>query len=141
MIRQAVKFKTVQKVAFYYRIAGSRSSNSKEIRFQQDRVRAFAVKQGYSIYKEYCDEGYSGTNFDRPGFAKMEADMGEGKFDTIIVSSVDRIARDMFIREGWLRQLKMMGVRIVALDGSHEMPTFLFQNPMATQELMHGKKT
>jgi len=70
----------------------------------------------------------------------MEADMAAGKIDTILVSCVDRIARDHFIREDWLHQLELMGIRIIAVDGSHEASPLLRQIHKEIQSAINGKK-
>ena len=61
------------------------------------------------IFKIYSDDGFSGNNLDRPAFAEMEADMAAEKIDTIIVSCVDRIARDHFIREDLVAPARVDG--------------------------------
>ena len=71
----------------------------------------------------------------------MEKDMAAGKIDTIIVNSIDRIARDHFIREDWLRQLGLMGIRIIAADGSHEASPLLRQIHREVSELIGCKKS
>jgi len=71
---------------------------------------------------EYSDDGYSGNNLDRPAFLQMEADIGLGKIDTVIVSRTDRIVRDMFLMGEWISGAKAKGVHLIALDGSHELP-------------------
>ena len=40
---------------------------------------------GFTEYSYYCDDGFSGTNFDRPDFRRMINDVEKGIIDTIIV--------------------------------------------------------
>ena len=50
--------------------------------------------KNFQFYKEYIDDGYSGTNFDRPGFKKMLKDIEDGKVNLVIVKSLSRLGRD-----------------------------------------------
>ena len=128
------------KTAIYCRTASTHLNDFQAISHQRDKVRAFAYKHGHDIFKIYTDDGYSGNEIgNRPAFAEMEADMAIGEIDTIIVSCVDRIARDHFIREDWLHQLELMGIRIIAVDGSHEASPLLQQIHKEMQEVMSGK--
>ena len=124
------------KVAIYCRVASTHPSDAGAIDIQLDKLRDFAIQQGFGRCKEYLDNGYSGNNLNRPAFSKMEADINSGKIDTVIVRCIDRIARNMFLMEEWISSSKEKGVRLIALDGSHEPPSFLKE----ILELMHKKK-
>jgi len=138
--RMANEEPATSKTVIYCRTASIHPNNCLEIFRQRDKLRQFAYEQGYSICEEYLDNGYSGNNLNRPAFAKMEADMTTGKIDTIIVSCVDRIARDYFIREDWLHQLGLMGIRMIAIDGSHEASSLSQQIRKEVQNAISGKK-
>jgi len=129
---------TKSKTAIYCRTASIHPDDFLAIWQQRDIVCAFAFERGYETFKIYSDDGYSGLNLDRPAFAEMEEDMAAGKIDTIIVSCVDRIARDFILRENWISKLKLKGICLIAADGSHEptMPCML-----EIVELMKGKKS
>ena len=47
-----------------------------------------------TIVEEYADDGYSGVNFDRPGFVKMMEDVRNGAIDCIIVKDLSRLGRN-----------------------------------------------
>ena len=135
------EIKTIQetktgKTAIYCRTASTHPNDFGTIWIQRDKVRAFAFEQGYCICEVYSDDGYSGNNLNRPAFAKMEADIEAGKIDTIIVSCASRIARDTFLLEDWREKARAKGVKLIALDGSHEYPNFIKE----IRSLIHGKK-
>ena len=46
----------------------------------------------------FIDDGYSGSNFDRPEFQRMMASMKAGKLDCIIVKDLSRLAGSVLVR-------------------------------------------
>ena len=110
------------KAALYLRVANSHQLDDKAISNQRDMLRDFSTQQGYAVCAEYSDNGYSGNTLDRPAFMEMQAAINAGMMDTIVVRCVDRIARDFFLRETWLEKMRAQGVKIIAADGSHEVP-------------------
>ena len=112
------------KTAIYCRVASTHPNDVGVIDIQLNKLRDFAAQQGFKECAEYLDNGYSRSNLNRPAFVQMEADIGRSKIDTIIVSCINRIARDYFLMEDWISTAKEKGIRLVALDGSHDTPLF-----------------
>ena len=50
-------------------------SDSESVTNQKDILRTYCKNNGFNLVGEYVDDGYSGTNFDRPGFTKMIEDI------------------------------------------------------------------
>jgi len=121
---QSIKLQE-RKAAIYCRVASSQPNDAGAIGIQLDKLRSFAKEHGYNVFMEYLDDGYSGNNLNRPAFTQMEADINSGKIDTVIVRCIDRIARDMLIREKWISDSNEKGISVIALDGSHEQPSFV----------------
>jgi DNA invertase Pin-like site-specific DNA recombinase len=91
-----------QKVAIYLRLSREDGDKleSDSIVAQREIIQRFVESYDeFEIYDEYCDENWSGTNFDRPDFRRMEADMFSGKISVIIVKDLSRLGRD-FINVG-----------------------------------------
>jgi len=61
---------------------------------QKEMLRDYCVKSGYSIHDFYCDDGYTGTNFDRPAFQRMYEDAKSGLIDIIVVKDLSRFGRN-----------------------------------------------
>lgn len=57
-------------------------------------IKSYAKSMGLSIDKEYIDDGYSGTNYDRPGFEKLKDDIENGLIDVIITKDMSRLGRN-----------------------------------------------
>ena len=63
------------------------------------------------------DDGWSGTNFDRPDFQRLIADMDAGKIGTIIVKDMSRLGRD-YLKVGYYTEIAFpdANVRFIAIN-------------------------
>ena len=61
--------------------------------------------------EEYIDDGYSGTNFNRPSFLKLMKDAKEGSISTIITKDFSRLGRDYLEVGNYLEYIFVKGVR------------------------------
>ena len=70
-----------------------------------------------AVVDDYTDDGFTGTNFDRPGFQRMVKDIKAGKIDCVIVKDLSRFGRD-YIDMGYYleRWFPAMGVRFIAIN-------------------------
>ena len=59
-----------------------------------------------------ADDGWSGTDFDRPGFQRMMKDALAGKIDMIITKSISRFARNTVTLLKTVRELKLLGIDV-----------------------------
>ena len=66
---------------------------SESITNQRNLLNRYAEDIGIQIKKEYIDDGYSGTNFNRPAFKEMLEDIKNKRINTIIVKDLSRFAR------------------------------------------------
>ena len=68
---------------------------SESISSQRDIIQDFVDRNSdITVYDTYVDDGWSGTNFDRPNFKRMEDDLRAKKIDCIIVKDLSRFARN-----------------------------------------------
>ena len=61
---------------------------------QKELLRRFAAEKGFSVFDEYIDDGFSGTNFERPAFKRMISDIESGKINLVITKDLSRLGRD-----------------------------------------------
>lgn len=89
------------KAAAYMRLSqdDERQGESQSIETQRIIITQFAKAQGFQIIGEYIDDGWSGTNFDRPNFQRMIRDAQSGVVNCVITKDISRLGRD-YIRIG-----------------------------------------
>lgn len=72
----------------------SYESESESITNQRNLLMNFVKEKGFIFVGEYVDDGYSGTNFERPGFTKMIEDIKNKIANLVIVKDLSRLGRD-----------------------------------------------
>lgn len=82
--------------ALYCRLSRDDGSDSESnsIANQKRLLDQKAKEYGLSNTKYYVDDGYTGTNFNRPGFQAMLDDMDMGYISTVMVKDLSRLGRD-----------------------------------------------
>ena len=90
--------KRVQLFAYaYYRLSReeAQKSESTSISNQKKIVEAYCKQHGITILKYFVDDGWSGGNFERPGFQEMMRALESGKANVVITKDLSRLGRDM----------------------------------------------
>ena len=108
--------------ALYIRLSkedGRKDSGS--IGSQRELLKNFAFENGFSVFGEYVDEGFSGTNFERPAFKKMISDIENGKINLVITKDLSRLGRD-YISAGQFTEIYFpsKGVRYIAVTDGYD---------------------
>ena len=104
MLRQ-----TTQKItALYPRLSheDELQGESNSISNQKRILETYAKQNGFSNLRWYTDDGYSGANFQRPGFQSMLADIEAGKVATVIVKDMSRLGRN-YLQVGMYTEMIM----------------------------------
>lgn len=107
-------------VALYMRL--SREDGDKDesdsIANQRKLLSSYVDKNDdFIIQSEFADDGYSGTNFNRPDFQKMIADIEIGKINCVIVKDLSRFGRD-YIKTGYYLEEYFIdkNIRFIAIN-------------------------
>ena len=67
---------------------------SSSIQTQKEMLMRYARENGISNTSFYVDDGYSGTNYNRPDFQRMLADIESGKINCVITKDLSRLGRN-----------------------------------------------
>lgn len=120
-----------RKVAIYLRLSieddAPRDRNYKEsnsISSQRKMLMEYisndAELKGQEV-AEFCDDGFSGTNMDRPGVQELLNQVKKGKIGCILVKDMSRFARDYIELGDYLNQIfPFMGVRFIAVNDHYD---------------------
>ena len=77
----------------------------------------YAESNGFCNFEFYVDDGWSGTNFDRPAFQRLLQDIEEDKIGTIVVKDMSRLGRD-YLKVGYYTEVLFpdYDVRFIAIN-------------------------
>ena len=91
--------------------------DSNSIVHQKEMLAKYAKEHGFTNTEFYVDDGYSGTNFNRPDFQRMMSDVEEGNIRTVIVKDMSRFGRD-YIMVGYYTEIYFgnCNVRFIAVN-------------------------
>lgn len=109
--------------ALYCRLSKDDGSNSESlsIRTQKSMLMEYATRNGFGNCQYYVDDGYSGTNSDRPAFQELLDDIREGKVATVITKDQSRLGRN-HIETGTYMEIFFPehGVRYIAINDGYD---------------------
>lgn len=107
--------------ALYERLSNDdrQEGESNSIINQKALLENYAVEHGFANIRHYTDDGYSGGDFDRPGWEQLIHDIEAGIVKTVIAKDMSRIGRN-HIETGFYTELffPKMGVRFIAINNN-----------------------
>lgn len=99
--------------AVIYARYSSTNQREESIEGQLRECHDFAAKNNIVIIGEYCDRAISGKTDKRPEFQRMIKDSEKGKFDTLLLYTIDRFARNRYDSAIYKAKLKKNGVKVI----------------------------
>ena len=106
------------RTAIYCRLSKEDGNEeSQSIQSQKEILTEYVEKQGWNIVDIYIDDGYSGTNFDRPDFKRLLKDIEIGRIDLVITKDLSRLGRN-YIQTGFYTEefFPEHNIRYIALN-------------------------
>lgn len=109
---------SIYKAGLYLRLSkdDDQKGESTSIGTQRSILTDYCIAHQYEICKIYVDDGYSGLNFERPGFQELLEDVALGKINLVITKDLSRLGRD-YVMTGYYSELffPSKGVRYIAV--------------------------
>lgn len=143
------------KAALYLRLSkdDEGSGESQSIKTQRDILREYAKRQGLTIIEEYTDDGYSGTNFARPGFQRMIEDIETGRINCVLTKDFSRLGRNSARGLDYIDEyFPSHGVRYISVTDGYDSlhltegislaaPMMMFVNEMYARDVSNKIKS
>lgn len=126
-----VKMSTDKITALYCRLSQDDmlDGESNSITNQKAILQKFANDNGFKNTQFYVDDGFSGTNFNRPDFMRMIADVESGKIGIVITKDLSRLGRDYLLTGQYIEMIfPDHDVRYIAINDN--VDTFKSENEL-----------
>lgn len=115
--------KRTEPAASYLRLSvdDGDGTESNSISGQRGLIREYMESHGLRLTKEYVDDGWSGTNFNRPAFQELLKDCEAGKIPCIVVKDLSRLGRNYIETGRYLEHIfPRMGIRFIAINDNYD---------------------
>ena len=130
----------IWKAAEYIRLSQEDSKNGEEkqesnsITSQKALINEFVEENSdLIVYDLYIDDGYTGTDFNRPGFQRLLEDMKKGKFNCILVKDLSRLGRNYIEVGKYIEQIfPLFNIRFIAINDNIDS----FKNPTGLNTIL-----
>ncbi len=123
------------RVAVYARVSTSDQSTESQLL----DLRRYVRERGWNIFREYVDEGISGTKDSRPALNELMNDARKRRFDVVLVWRFDRFARSTRHLINALEEFKNLGIDFVSyqenIDTSSPLGSAIFTIISAVAQL------
>lgn len=107
--------------ALYERLSrdDDQQGDSNSIVNQKSYLASYAADHDFTHCRHYTDDGYSGGNFDRPGWKQLIGDIEAGLVAAVIAKDMSRVGRN-YVETGFYTEVYFarMGVRFIAINNS-----------------------
>jgi DNA invertase Pin-like site-specific DNA recombinase len=110
----------IARVALYARVS---TLNGQDPEMQLSELREYAARRGWSITREYVDQGVSGSKESRPQLNELVADAHRRNFDAVLVWKIDRFGRSLKHLVNALADLCAYGVAFISFRDNLDLST------------------
>jgi DNA invertase Pin-like site-specific DNA recombinase len=110
----------VRGVAIYARVS---TLTGQSVEMQIRDLRELAKHRDFEVFKEYCDEGVSGSRESRPALDALLLDARRRKFDAVLIWKLDRLGRSLVHLVCLLTDLRALGVELISFSEGLDFTT------------------
>ena len=100
-------------IAIYARVSSETQAKDGTIDSQIEALREYAKIHDLTIIREFLDDGYSGTNLDRPGLDQLRDFTQEGLIEGILILSPDRLSRKQTNQIILMEEFKKRNIQVI----------------------------
>ena len=86
------------------------------IKNQEELLKTYLNDKNFNIKEVFVDNGYSGTNFNRPSFRSMIDYIKNNDIDLIVVKSIDKISRSTIDTINFLKEMKDLNIKVLDIN-------------------------
>ena len=120
------KKEEIKITALYERLSrdDEQAGESNSIQNQKKYLEEYARQHGLRNIRHFYDDGYSGTNFNRPGFAALLEEIEAGRVETLVVKDLSRFGRN-YLQVGYYTEILFpkRSVRFIAVNNNVDSAT------------------
>ena len=129
MYNNIIQAPSFYRVGLYIRLSESDEdknyeSESESIINQRNLLMDYVKTCGFTLVDEYVDDGFTGTNFDRPSFQRLLKDIENGRINCVITKDLSRLGRD-YIQCGYYVEQYFPQKKIRYISILDQIDTFL----------------
>ncbi len=129
MYNNIIQAPSFYRVGIYIRLSESDEdksyeSDSESVINQRHLLMDYVRENGFTFIDEYVDDGYTGTNFDRPSFQRLLKDIESGRINCVITKDLSRLGRD-YIKCGYYVEQYFPQKKIRYISILDQVDTFL----------------
>lgn len=119
-----MKLQNTYDVGIYCRLSRDDNNGNLEsmsIANQRQMLIDYVREKGWNLREIYTDDGYSGTNFERPDFKRLLRDITDGKINCVITKDLSRLGRN-YAKVGYYTEEYFVeqGIRFIAVNDSFD---------------------
>jgi DNA invertase Pin-like site-specific DNA recombinase len=135
-----IKTKKIWSVALYIRLSqedsdnGAEKQESNSVTSQKTLLNEFVEEHDdFAVYDTYIDDGFTGTDFNRPSFQKLLEDMKNRNINCVIVKDLSRLGRNYIEVGNYIEQVfPLFNIRFIAINDGVDS----FKNPSSTNTIL-----